>query len=244
MSGRNDPAREILRWTLSGIAILGIHGGVVAAVANLPKIAPAGSPEAAIMLDLSAEAAAPSTEKTDVAISEVNQQQAEKEPEPEEKPVEKEPEPEPEPKKVEQPHKAEIELPQPKPAEKAPPRKKMAALNTRQLTADKESTHAISPNPGMMGRMKADYGVAVSAHLNRYKNVPRGLDEGGTVNLSFTLDRHGRVLSSRITRGSGISELDREALDMLRRAQPFPTPPPELAGVQFPFTVPVRYSVR
>jgi protein TonB len=195
------------------------------------------------MLDLSAEAAAPSAEKTDVAISEVNQQQAEKEPGPEEKPVEKEPEPEPEPKKVEQPQKAEIELPQPKPVAK-PPRKKMAALNTRQLAADKESTHAISPNPGMMGRMNADYGVAVSAHLNRYKNVPRGLGEGGTVNLSFTLDRHGHVLSSRITRGSGTSELDREALDMLRRAQPFPTPPADLAGAQFPFTVPVRYSVR
>jgi protein TonB len=241
MNLRGETSREVMRWVISGVVILGVHGGVVAAVANWPQGAPAGSPEAAIMIDLSMESAAPSTEKTDVAVDQLNQQQAEKQPEPQEKPVEKEPEPEL--KKIEQPQKAEIELPQPKPVVK-PVQKKVAALNTRQVAAEKESTHAISPNPGMMGRMKADYGVAVSAHLNHYKNVPRGLGEGGTVGLSFTLDRQGHVLSSRITHGSGVSDLDREALDMLRRAQPFPPPPADLVGAQFPFSVPVRYSVR
>ena len=61
--------------------------------------------------------------------------------------------------------------------------------------------------------------------------------------LAFTLDRQGRVTSSRVAQGSGLGELDREAADMLRRAQPFPTPPSDLAGSQFPFTVPVRYTV-
>ena len=244
MNTRTETGREVARWVISGIVILGVHGGVAAAIANWPQPAPAGFPEAAIMLDMSAEPAAPKTEKTDVAPDQVQQQQVEKQPEPVEKPGEKEPEPEVEPKKVDPPQKAEVELPQPKPVVK-PPQKKMAALNTRPIAADKEAARVAMPSPGMLGQLKADYGVAISSHLNRYKNVPPGLQPpGGTVGLSFMLDRHGRVISSRIAHGSGVSELDREAMDMLRRAQPFPPPPADLAGSQFPFSVPVRYTVR
>jgi protein TonB len=228
-------------WVASAVVVFAMHGAGIAVLMTWGDAAPAGSPEAAIMLDMSAETAAPNTEKTDVAVDEVNQQQAEKEPEPEKKPVEKEPEPE---QKIEPPKQAEVELPPPPKPVVKPQQKKMAALNTRQLSADKEATHAVTQNPGMMGQLKASYGVLISAHLNRYKNVPRGLESGGVVNLSFTLNRQGQVLSSRISHGSGINELDHEALDMLRRAQPFPPPPADLAGVQFPFTVPVRYSVR
>ena len=242
MTLRAETRREVIRWAISGVVVLGVHVGAMAAIANWPKAAAAGSPEAAIMLDLSTDAAAPQTEKTDVAVDQVNQQQAEKEPEPIEKPVEKEPEPEP---KVEPPRQAEVELPPPPKPVVKPVQKKMAAVNTRQVAADREAAQAVSPNPGMMGRMKADYGTLVSAHLQRYKNAPRGMGAtGGTVGLAFTLDRSGHVLSSRITHGSGMSELDREALDMLRRAQPFPTPPADLVGSTFPFSVPVRYTVR
>jgi len=231
-------------WVVSAVVVFAMHGAGIAALMTWGDTAPAGSPEAAIMLDLSAEAAAPTTEKTDVAPDQILQQQAEKQPEPVEDPVEKEPVPE-EPKKVEPPQKAEVELPQPKPVVKKPVQKKVAALNTRPVAADREATHAVSPNPGLMGQKKAEYGTIISAHLNRYKNVPPGLAApGGTVSLSFTLDRSGRVVSSRISHGSGVSDLDREAMDMLRRAQPFPTPPADLVGAQFPFSVPVRYSVR
>jgi periplasmic protein TonB len=182
---------------------------------------------------------APSTEKSDVAPDQLLQQQQEKPPELVDKPPEPvEPEPQP-------PQKAEVELPPlPKPIAK-PVQKQMAAVNTRPVAADKVAEHAAAPSPGERGRAKAEWGSLISAHLNRYKNVPAGLRApGGVVMLAFTLDRQGRVMSSHVAQGSGLGELDREAVDMLRRAQPFPPPPSELTGSQFPFTVPVRYTVR
>lgn len=228
-------------WAVSAIVVFAMHGAGIAALMTWGEGASAGSREAAIILDMSPETAAPNTEKTDVAVDQINQRQAEKEPEPEEKPVEKEPEPE---QKVEPPKQAEVELPPPPKPVVKPPQKKMAALNTRQLAADKEATHTVTQNPGMMGQLRANYNSMIAAHLQRYKNMPRGMDSSGVVNLSFTINRQGQVLSSRISRGSGVSELDREALDMLRRAQPFPTPPADIADSQFRFDVPVRYTIR
>jgi protein TonB len=43
---------------------------------------------------------------------------------------------------------------------------------------------------------------------------------------------------------SGSPALDQETLDLLQRAQPFPPPPPELAGAQIDLTVPIRYNMR
>jgi protein TonB len=231
-------------WIASAAIVVAVHAGAGVALAYWGKSSPAGSPEVAVMLDLSTEAASPSTEKTDVAPDQILQQQAEKQPEPVEKPVEKEPEPELEPQKAEPPRKAEVELPQPTPVVK-PPKKKMAALNTRPIAAEKEAPTAVAPPPGALGRARADWNSMIVAHLNRYKNAPSGLQSpGGVVTVDFAIDRSGKLLSSRVAHGSGMSELDREAMEMLRRAQPFPPPPPELAGVRFPFNVPVRYTVR
>ncbi len=228
-------------WVLSAVVVLAVHGGGVAALVNWPQPMAAGMPEAIVMLDMSPVAAAPTTEKTDVAPDPLLQQQQEKPPEPEDKPLEeavKEPDP---------PQKAEVELPlPPKPVAK-PVQKKMAAVNTRPIAADRVAPEVTTPSPGAMGRAKADYGAQIVAHLNRSKNYPSGprsRHEEGTVMLSFTLDRNGRLLSGHISRGSGYSELDQEALDMLRRAQPYPSAPSEMTGSQFPFSAPMRYYLR
>ena len=41
---------------------------------------------------------------------------------------------------------------------------------------------------------------------------------------------------------SGSAALDAETLALVRRAQPFPPPPPDLAGSEM--TVPLRFSIR
>jgi TonB family protein len=66
--------------------------------------------------------------------------------------------------------------------------------------------------------------------------------EQGTVLILFRLDRQGRLVSSRIARGSGSGTLDNAGLALVRQAQPFPPPPPSL--VQPQITVPIRYAVR
>ena len=242
-----ENSREFLRWAVSGVLVLSVHGGAALALTAWSQTPSAGAPESAILLDLAPESAAPTTEKSDVAPDQTVQQQAEKEPEPVEKPVEKEPEPEP-PKPIDPPQKAEVALPPPpKPEKKKTVEKKVASVTTRPVAADKLAAHATTMSPGAFGAAKAEYGSLIVAHLNRNKNYPSGARsrrEEGTVMLSFTLDRNGRLLSGRVAKGSGFAELDQEALDMLRRAQPFPTPPADLTSATFPFSAPMRYYLR
>jgi protein TonB len=82
--------------------------------------------------------------------------------------------------------------------------------------------------------------------LERHKRYPRTAQargEEGTVHLAFSLDRQGRVTASRILRSSGSAVLDNEALQMVRRAQPFPRPPADMTGAQINLTVPITYRL-
>jgi periplasmic protein TonB len=88
--------------------------------------------------------------------------------------------------------------------------------------------------------------IQVYARINQNKVYPPSAEaknEGGIVHLRFSLDRQGQLTGSRIIRSSGYKTLDNEALDLLRRAEPFPPPPAELA-VPIHLTVPVNYMNR
>lgn len=64
--------------------------------------------------------------------------------------------------------------------------------------------------------------------LRRVMSYPREAQmrrEEGVVGVAFRVDRSGSVVSRRVTASSGNPALDREALAMIARAQPFPTPP-------------------
>ncbi|WAC58318.1 energy transducer TonB family protein [Brevundimonas sp. SL130] len=82
------------------------------------------------------------------------------------------------------------------------------------------------------------------AHLEQNKRFPAAAQARrlqGVVHVRFTMNRDGRVLTSRIERGSGQASLDRAALDMLTRAQPLPGPPAEVAGDRIELVVPVEF---
>lgn len=87
----------------------------------------------------------------------------------------------------------------------------------------------------------------VSTLFERHKRYPesaqsRGLK--GVVELAFSIDRQGRIVDGRIARSSGVATLDEEALAILRRAEPFPAPPPELVGDQVILNVPIRFNIK
>lgn len=87
----------------------------------------------------------------------------------------------------------------------------------------------------------------VLAWLKRHQRYParaKSKGEEGTVQVAFTIDPSGRVTSSRVARSSGNPELDKAALDMLRRASPVPAPPKEIAKPSMPISVPVRFEQR
>lgn len=88
----------------------------------------------------------------------------------------------------------------------------------------------------------ASWRGALMAHLNRYKRFPSGAASTGTVTVAFTIDRSGRVLSSRLVRGSGDAALDAEAVFLPRRASPVPAPPPNIGGGSVTLAVPIRFN--
>ena len=113
-----------------------------------------------------------------------------------------------------------------------PPMRAPAAAETTQGPA--------KPAPPPM-----DYLSRLEAHLNAYKNYPydaRIHREEGIVQLRFSLDRSGHVLTYDVVGSSGFALLDAEARQMIRRANPFPPVPPEYPGESLDLTVPVVFS--
>jgi protein TonB len=86
--------------------------------------------------------------------------------------------------------------------------------------------------------------VALLERNKRYPETSQSRREQGVAQVFFSLDRQGRVLESRVVRSSGANALDEEALALLRRAQPFPPPPRELAGDHIDLTVPIRFNLK
>jgi protein TonB len=86
--------------------------------------------------------------------------------------------------------------------------------------------------------------VALLERNKRYPEAAQSRREQGIAQVFFSLDRQGRVISSRVVRSSGASALDEEALALLRRAQPFPAPPRELQGEHIDLTVPIRFNLK
>lgn len=80
------------------------------------------------------------------------------------------------------------------------------------------------------------------AQIERHKRFPPDAKgRSGVVRVAFSVDRAGRLTGVRILGSSGSAELDEAALDLIRRSQPFPTPPSALPETELNFVAPVRY---
>lgn len=87
--------------------------------------------------------------------------------------------------------------------------------------------------------------------LQRHKRYPARLrDEAkaegrsgpaGQVLLAFAIDRKGELVSLAVETSSGIAEFDEAALEMVRRAAPFPPPPDATEEIEN-FKLPVVFN--
>jgi protein TonB len=136
-----------------------------------------------------------------------------------------------------------------KPVQRAAPAKESRRIDAptkeRASKQAKASAPSTAANNVGIGRSDANsnYAGLVSAHLRRHQQYPadaRGRGDQGTATVSFSLDGGGRVTSSRLVRGSGISSIDQEVQAMVRRASPYPAPP---SGRAASFTVPVTFRL-
>jgi protein TonB len=126
------------------------------------------------------------------------------------------------------------------PSAAASPSRAAAANSTGSIgaggTADTGGRAAIS-----------SYQAQVLAHLSRHRVYPPEARDSGTTGIArvqFALGRDGRVLSVSLVGGSGERILDEAALDMVRRASPFPSFPTGLAQSRMDFAAPIRFDLR
>ncbi len=76
-----------------------------------------------------------------------------------------------------------------------------------------------------------------------YPRAARVAGQEGSVVVRFVIDRNGTVLSILLERASGHAILDREAVEMIERAEPFPDMPGEMAGDVLELRVPIAYRI-
>jgi periplasmic protein TonB len=255
-----DARRDLPRWVLSACLIVTAHGGVAAAFVHWRAIDDDANPTAALVVNLAPMPMSPTD--TPLAPPGPQQEMGEITPKPVEKVEEK-------PEEIREVSKVEQEQPDLPPAEN--PEVAMAALppeaRPEQVQADnqvgaemttapqapqvQESVVAAAPEQGQINISNSNaiptwkrQVVGLIERNKRYPDAAQARNQHGSVHLDFSLDRRGRVTASRIAKSSGSTALDEATLDLVRRAQPFPPPPPEMAGAEVSLTVEVRYNIR
>lgn len=90
------------------------------------------------------------------------------------------------------------------------------------------------------------YGNLLQQQIAKHKQYPkiaqmRGWQ--GEAELDLHLDGNGNVLKSSIKTSSGFEALDKQALEMVKKASPFPAPPDVLKGRAFNLTIPISFRL-
>lgn len=260
--------REVGRWTIAGIVVVGVHAGAALAVHTYKPNEEGGDIAAPIMLDMEPMPAPVVAEpvKEEPAIEpepvepEVAEQEAatpEVEPEPQAEPVEEVAEAEPEPEAVEpleeqteelvELPEVEVPLPVVRPAQekpKKPVEKKVVRKVEKPITAkvvnDKpvEEKRQAAPSASA-SRQSEKWQTRVQSYLARRTKRAKA-DGTGTVTVRFVVSRSGDIVASSVVGSSGSGQLDQSVLNAVRNASPVPSAPEEVTVSRQSFTVPFR----
>lgn len=240
---------DLRRWMFSGLAVLFVYAGLTGTLATWRHAddTVAAEPSGAIVVDLAPLPAAPSTTPSDIAPG---PEQVASEVRPVAKPEETQPDETPEVPPAPNPE-AAVAL-QTKPQPDAVPEQQSAATTTSAPPAINEriAPVAVAPTQGVPDLKNSEAVVTwrtqVLALVEKNKRYPEAARrrEQGVAQVSFTLDRKGMVVNSRVTQSSGSVALDDEALAVLKRAQPFPAPPSIIPGDLVVVRQPIRFTVK
>lgn len=227
------PHGESKRWAVCFAVVLVLH--VMASVFLLrwyrSEIAPSPVPPSLTLIEL-APLPTPPAPAPPLPEPQVQPKiQLQEEPTPVPKPSPKPAKPRPVLRHVEPPRPApQTAQPSPAPATPVPP----------------QPTVSAPPRPSVDPAVPR-FSDLIAAQLERYKRYPalaqrRG--EQGVALLRFTLGRAGDVSNARIERSSGHADLDAEVLALVRRAEPLPQIPADIAANTLDIVVPVSFALR
>jgi protein TonB len=252
---------DLLRWTVCGAIVVLLHGAVAAAMIRWHDAEDPSEPAAALVIDLAPFPVSP-PEKVAELPPGPEQVEAEATPHTPVKEVKDQVEEKVETEKSEDVQSEvppavdpEVDLaalpPKPEPQLETPQENQLPAPETTapNMPTLAPADVAAAPVQGQPTKENSNaiptWRNEVIARLERNKRYPADAhNDRGIVQVAFSIDRQGHVTSSRVLKGSGSAALDRSALEMVRRAQPFPPPPAALPGSEISLSVPVQFNMR
>jgi len=117
---------------------------------------------------------------------------------------------------------------------------------TKAADTTQETKTVNAPSPEKVTAATNDYSSLLAAAIAKYKQYPkiaqmRGWQ--GLIIIELQLNPQGGVIYSQIKKSSGYDVLDQEALEMIKRASPFPQPPEALRNKNFTVLVPISFKL-
>jgi protein TonB len=233
-----EPRRQA-RWLLAAVAILAMHAAIIVGAvlwaARAPR-EPTILPAIAVTLAPVQSAAPQVQDREDLPVGPEMQQADAAPPEPpkveEQKPDEQVPPPPPA-------DKAEVALPKPEPKQIEEPRPEA------QPPAPETTAPPKNDRVGQFTEAGSNaYNALVVGHLEKFKRYPAAAHRAvGKTTLRFVLNRDGSVADVEIAKSSGNAILDQAALDIVRRASPFPKFPAAKTEAQADYIWPMDFGV-
>lgn len=114
--------------------------------------------------------------------------------------------------------------------------------------AAKEGPRSVAPAQGIgkaAARIRATWQKELVAYLDKHKRYPQQSSQKNVrIVVGFELDRLGHVISSKIVESSGDAAFDAAAIDMVKRSDPVPAPPPLIADEGLTFSLPVIFRTK
>ena len=183
---------------------------------------------------------------------EISQPTPVQEPQPKQEPIKPKVEPKPIPKVIPKPQPVVEKKVSPEPVAEPPPPVMAAAPKAEvkpTITAPPpppEPPKPVTFNQEEIDASRNQYGSLLSREIAKHKQYPkiaqmRGWQ--GDVAVDIQIDGSGNVLSTKIHTSSGFESLDKQALEMVKKASPFPMPPAALRSKPFNVLVPVSFRL-
>lgn len=258
---------RLRRWLVAAGLMVSLHAAAgVLAVVNWPEDQSSDEEAGTFMVELAPMPVAPPTEKLNLALGpraeeaaaavapteEVKEKSEVETPKVAEAPLAPEPEVVVEKQKPVEEVDDKKEQDDPRPEQKAIPQASVASQQTSApppVDAPPAPT-AAAPKQGVSSKPSEatmTWQKSLVFHLNKHKKYPheaRKQGSEGVAAVSFTIDRSGKVIGARLDKSTGSDLLDQEAIEVLNRASPFPTPPPDVPNVTINLSLPIQFRIK